>query len=158
MDGNVSRLADMARRHGAIPLAGAAAGLRQPVHADDLADLAVRGLQANPPLDLASPACGGTTLAYREVAERIAAAQPRKVRLLCLPRGLMVALVRARMLLPGSRGVNPEMVRRQNIDLVFDDSTLRQTLGWSPRPFEPMPADFVVPEQCQALQLPKGRV
>ena len=37
MDRNVSRLAAMARRHGVIPLAGAASGLRQPVHAEDLA-------------------------------------------------------------------------------------------------------------------------
>jgi len=154
MDHNVSRLAELARRHGIIPLAGAATGLRQPVHADDLADLAVRALQASPALDSASAACGGTTLTYRDMAERIAAAQPRKVRLLGLPQGVMVALVRARMLLPGSRGLNAEMVRRQNIDLVFDDSAVRQALDWSPRPFEPTPADFEVPGHCQALQLP----
>jgi len=156
MDRNVSRLAGMALRRGVIPLAGGATGLRQPVHADDLADLAVRALQGSPPLDIASPACGGSTLTYREMAERIAATVPRRVRLLNLPQGLMVALVRARALLPGSGSVNAEMVRRQNRDLVFDDSALRQALGWTPRPFAPTPADFDVPGHCQALQLPPG--
>jgi hypothetical protein len=42
-------------------------------------------------------------------------------------------------------GVNPEMVRRQGIDLVFDDSSAREVLGWNPRPFDPTPADFHLP-------------
>ena len=157
MDRNVSRLAEMARRHGLIPLAGTASGLRQPVHADDLAALAVSALQASPALDTASPACGGSTLAYREMAERIAATVARRVRLLSLPQGLMVALVRAQVLLKGARGVNAEMVRRQNRDLVFDDKALRQALGWSPRPFQPTPADFEVPQHARTLQLPDPR-
>jgi len=156
MDRNVSRLAGMAMRRGVIPLAGGATGLRQPVHADDLADLAVRALQVSPPLDMASPACGGSTLTYREMTERIAAAVPRRVRLLKLPEGLMAALVHVRALLPVSGSVNAEMVRRQNRDLVFDDSSLRQALDWSPRPFQPTASDFEVPEHCQALQLPPG--
>jgi nucleoside-diphosphate-sugar epimerase len=74
LDRNVSLLADLARRFGAIPLAGQAAGLRQPVHADDLAALAVQALTAPAPVSLDSPACGGSTLSYREMARRIAAA------------------------------------------------------------------------------------
>ena len=37
LDGNVSRLAGLIRRFGVLPLAGRGEGLRQPVHADDLA-------------------------------------------------------------------------------------------------------------------------
>src|SRR4029077_14864142 len=36
-DGNVSRLARLIRRFGVLPLMGSGAGLRQPVHAEDLA-------------------------------------------------------------------------------------------------------------------------
>jgi nucleoside-diphosphate-sugar epimerase len=154
MDRNVSLLAGLARRYGVIPLARPACGLRQPVHADDLADLAIRALRARPPLGLASPVCGGTTLTYRDMAQRIAAALARRTRLLHLPEGLMVVLVRALSLLPGAPGINTEMVRRQNRDLVFDDSALRQALGWEPRPFEPTSADFAVPAEARTLQLP----
>ena len=156
MDRNVSRLAAMARRHGVIPLAGAASGLRQPVHAEDLADLAVRALRTSAGLDTVSPACGGDSLTYREMAQRIAAAVPRRVRLLSLPVGVMVALLRVRALLSGPDGINAEMVRRQNRDLVFDDSALRRSLDWSPRPFRPTPADFEIPQHAQALQLPRS--
>ena len=154
MDRNVSVLADLARRFGMIPLAGPASGLRQPVHADDLALLAVLALQTDRPLDTVSAACGGSTLTYREMAGRVAALQPRPVRLPALPEGLMAALVRMLSLLRGGRGFNAEMVRRQNRDLVFDDSALRLALNWSPRPFEPHPEDFHVPDYAKALQLP----
>jgi nucleoside-diphosphate-sugar epimerase len=154
MDRNVSLLAELAGRFGVIPLAGPAGGLRQPVHADDLARLAVRALQADPPLDAVSTASGGSTLSYREMALRIAALQPRRVRLLRLPEGLMATLVRILSLVPGAPSVNAEMARRQNQDLVFDDKALRLALDWTPRPFEPTPADFEVPEHCKSLQLP----
>ena len=154
-DSNVSLLAGLARRFGLIPLAGSATGLRQPVHADDLAQLAVKALRSAQPLDAVSPACGGDTLSYREMAARVAALQRRPVRLLSLPEGIMALLVRIAAALQPGTGANPEMVRRQNRDLVFDDSALRLALDWSPRPFEPRPGDFSVPGYAQALQLPK---
>jgi nucleoside-diphosphate-sugar epimerase len=153
-DRNVSLLAALARRFGLIPLAGAAGGLRQPVHADDLAQLAVLALAAERPLTVTSAACGGSTLAYRAMAERVAAAMPGKVRLLTLPAGLMAAAVWSLSRLPGWQGLSTAMVRRQNQDLVFDDADLRQALNWSPRPFEPTAADFEVPVYARALQLP----
>ena len=154
MDRNVSLLAELARRYRLIPLAGAAGGLRQPVHADDLAALAVSALQVGAPLDAESAACGGETLSYRAMAERIAALQARPVRLLSLPPGLMATLIRMLALVPRWSAMNSEMARRQNRDLVFDDSALRLALDWSPRRFEPGIEDFVVPEHCKALQLP----
>ena len=153
LDRNVSLLAALARRFGAIPLAGKAAGLRQPVHADDLAALAVQALTAPAPLSLDSPACGGSTLSYREMAQRIATATPRRVRLLTLPEWLLAGAVTALSWVPRWRHLNAEMARRQNRDLVFDDTALRRALAWSPRPFEPTPADFQIPAQAQALQL-----
>jgi len=155
LDGNVSRLARLARRFGVIPLAGRATGLRQPVHADDLAQLVVSALSAEQPLDAVSPACGGDTLSYREMAARIAALQSRPVRLLSLPEGIMALLVRIAAALQPSAGANAEMVRRQNRDLVFEDSALRLALDWAPRPFEPRPEDFEVPGYAKALQLPE---
>jgi nucleoside-diphosphate-sugar epimerase len=153
-DRNVSLLAGLARRFGVIPLAGAAGGLRQPVHADDLAELALLALSADRPLTMTSAACGGGTLSYRTMSERVGAAVPGKVRLVTLPAGLMAAAVRLLALFPRWRGLSAEMVRRQNRDLVFDDSAIRQALHWSPRPFEPTAADFEVPDYACSLQLP----
>ena len=43
-DQNVTRLAGLSRRFGALPLAGDGSGLRQPVHAEDLATFALTAL------------------------------------------------------------------------------------------------------------------
>lgn len=153
-DRNVSLLAGLARRLGFIPLAGAAGGRRQPVHADDLAELALRALIGANPVTMTSEVCGGSTLTYRAMAERIAHAVRLDARVISLPAGLMAAMVRLISVLPGWRGLNPEMVRRQSHDLVFDDSELRRALDWAPRPFEPGTADFEVPEHARSLQMP----
>jgi len=156
LDRNISLLARLGNRSGFIPLAGKADGLRQPVHADDLARLAVDALEAEVALDLESPACGGSTLSYREMVEKVAASCPGRVRLLTLPPGLLAGAVRALSWLPPWSGLNAEMVRRQNRDLVFDDSALREALKYDPRPFQPTSADFQVPEYAKKLQLPKN--
>ena len=154
LDRNISLLARFGRRFGFIPVAGDAGGLRQPVHADDLASLAVQALGAQPPIELESPACGGSTLTYRAMVERIAGCGEKRVSVVSLPGSLLGGLVALSSRLPGLDSLNAEMVRRQGQDMTFDDSTLRDALGSTPRPFEPRPADFVVPPIAAALQLP----
>jgi hypothetical protein len=79
---------------------------------------------------------------------------PRRARLLTLPAGLLAALVPLLSRFGGWKGLNAEMARRQNRDLVFDDTALRDALDWSPRPFAPTAADFEIPTHAKTLQLP----
>lgn len=134
-DGNISRLASIIRRFGFIPLSGAASGLRQPVHADDLA-FAV--LQA-----LASPAThgrdydlsGSETLSYRAMVERIFRALGKRPRIVTVPPFLWrTAFNLAAPLLPGATG---EMGTRMERDLVFVNRKATADFGWKPRGFEP---------------------
>lgn len=152
LDQNISLLARFGQRSGWIPVASNADGLRQPVHADDLAELAVRALQADLMPSLECAACGGSTLAYREMAARTAECFSG-VRILSLPAVLFAWAVRLASVLPAYRGLNAEMVRRQSSDLVFDDTPLREQLGFEPRPFNPSPADFKISAECSELQL-----
>ncbi|MGD8682276.1 MAG: hypothetical protein PVJ33_18100 [Lysobacterales bacterium] len=154
MDGNVSLLRRFGERWGFIPLAGKAHGLRQPVHADDLAWLAARALTAENPVEGCSEACGGSTLRYSDMTRKLAESCNRRVRLVRLPPWMMAAALDLLTLSPRWRSLNPEMVRRQNRNLVFDDSLLREKLGWDPRPFQPTPEDFEMPEAARELQLP----
>jgi len=153
LDRNISLMARFGQRFGFIPLAERAEGLRQPVHADDLAALAVRCLVSEKAIRLESAACGGSTLSYREMMEKTAAACGKKVRILPLSARVLAVAVRLLALLPAFRGVNPEMVRRQGRDMIFDDSGLRKTLDYRPRPFHPVPADFEIPGYARKLQL-----
>lgn len=147
-DRNLSRLLRLGERTGFMPLSTRADGLRQPVHAGDLAELAVSALRRDDHSIFESPVCGGSMLTYREMLEKTARCGCRTIRLLAFPPWLMIPMVSVAALTGLASGVNPEMVRRQAIDLVFDDSPARDTLGWNPRSFDPTPADF---------QLPPGR-
>jgi nucleoside-diphosphate-sugar epimerase len=153
LDRNISLLAAWILRLGWLPLAGQATGLRQPVHADDLAGLAVNALMIDKPVSLDSPACGGSTLTYRQMAELIFDALDKPRRILSLPPRLMVALLSLLRLFPRLRGVNRQMIRRQNIDLVFDDSALKEYLDYQPRSFKPSTDDFKIPPKLEKYRL-----
>ena len=154
LDRNISRLAAWIRRHGWLPLAGQATGLRQPVHADDLAEVAVRALLADPPLTLDSPACGGSTISYQHMAELIFDSLNKPRRIIGVPPGVLTALTGLVAKLPAFHGLNREMVRRQNTDLVFDDSPLREALDYNPRPFQPASEDYEIPSCAMNYRLP----
>jgi len=153
LDRNISLLAAWIRRHRWLPLAGAAKGLRQPVHADDLAGVVVTALTVDKPVTMDSPACGGSTVSYRQMAGLIfdSLALPR--RMPAVPTPILAAAVGILSMLRAFRGVNREMVLRQNTDLVFDDSALRQALNYQPRKFKPTTADFEIPATAIKYQL-----
>lgn len=135
LDGNVSRLAGLARRFGVLPISGPGQGRRQPVHADDLAVAAVRALTAPASIHQTYALAGGETLSYRQMCERIFDGLGRRPRILSLPPGLWRAgLILASPVLPGATA---QMGERMDRDLVFDDNAARRDLGWSPRDFRP---------------------
>ena len=142
LDNNISRLASWIRRFGFLPVNGKASGLRQPVHADDLADVAVTALQTDDPLPRDLVLAGGSTLSYVDMVTGIFSALGKPARILHLPQWLFMLLVKLR---PGS-DINREMVRRQGDDLVFDDRPARELLAYKPRRFEPAERDFKLPE------------
>lgn len=156
LDHNISRLAGLISRFGWLPLAGAATGLRQPVHADDLAQLAVSALKPKGRLALDSPACGGSTLTYREMVEKIFESQSRTPRILSLPPRLLSWVLGLLTLVRLAGKTNREMIARQNVDLVFDDQEIRNNLDYRPRPFEPTPADFEIPAEANRYQIHPG--
>lgn len=146
LDTNISRLASWIGRFGFIPLNGRAAGLRQPVHADDLAAVAITAMLSNEELPQVLNLSGGETLSYSDMICRIFTALEKPVRLLRLPQWLFVLLVNlANTFRPGG-GTNSEMVRRQRLDLVVDDRQARELLNYNPRPFAPVAQDFSLPD------------
>jgi len=152
MDQNVSRIARLIRRFHFFPLAGRAGGLRQPVHAADLAGLALKLVQAENLRSLESPIGGGNVLTYRQMVERVFAANGLAPRTISITPSLLVGFFRALAWLPAMQGVNSGFFLRQNLDQVFDDGALRELAKFNPRPFEPTIADFSIPGYARALQ------
>jgi nucleoside-diphosphate-sugar epimerase len=146
LDSNITRLANWIRRYGFMPVNGPAEGLRQPVHADDLAAAAVAALTTEVELPRVLPLAGGSTLSYADMVRKIFAALGMKERLLRLPQWLMITLLSLARATGQAGGTNAEMVRRQRRDLVFDDHEARELLGYQPRAFGPAAADLALPQ------------
>ena len=135
-DGNVSRLAALVERFKVIPLAGSGRGLRQPVHAEDLAWAATAAAASPVTPGRAYDLPGGETLTYKQMVERIFLGLDRTPRIVCAPRLVWrLAFRLARGRLPGATAA---MGERMNQDLAFDGEPAAQDFGWAPRPFKPV--------------------
>ena len=134
-DANVTRLAGLLSRLPVAPVAGR--GQRAPVHADDLARLAVESAIAGEKSAGTWLLAGGETLTYPDLLRRVAASSGRHIRLLRLPAWLMNLGIRGAHLAGRLTDIKPAMIRRQAMDLVVDDTPAREQLGWNPRPFRP---------------------
>ena len=146
LDTNISRLAGWIRRFGFMPVNGRASGLRQPVHADDLASVAVRALLFEKELPPELFLAGGETISYSDMLKGIFKALDKKPRLVHLPQWLFILIISLVRAVKKGQGLNSEMVRRQQVDLVFDDQPARDLLDYDPRPYSPDESDFSMPE------------
>jgi len=135
-DANVSRLAELSERLPFVPVTGS--GLRQPVHADDLAELALRVLSMGKRSFGTWLLGGGETLGYPTMLRRIAKAQGRQARMIPVPAWALKAALRIGHALGSLRDISPVMLERQAVDLTVNDQPAREHLGWSPRPFRPL--------------------
>lgn len=134
-DPSISRLARLIARFGFFPLAGFGKGLRQPVHAEDLAIGALCAARSSGAVNKAYNVPGSETITYREMIGRIFDGLGKPRRIIPLPPILWrTAFHLARRVFPGA---NAEMGARMSKDLVFDASAAIQDFGWSPRPFHP---------------------
>jgi nucleoside-diphosphate-sugar epimerase len=134
---NVNRLTRLIGVFRFFLLAGDGAGRRQPVHAEDLAQLCLRCLQNRQPGVRTYLLAGGETLRYREMIERIFSRSGLTPRILTLPTFLMRGFVRILRWLPNQNDITPEMVERMEQDLCYDDREAINELGWHPRGFQP---------------------
>lgn len=136
-DGNISTIVRFIRRFRLFPLIGDGSAQRQPVHAEDLAQVVMLALGAQVAYGKAYNVSGGETLTYREMVARIFKAMDKRPLFVPVPLALLrVALAFVR-LFPGYRHLTMEMATRMQRDLVFDHDDATRDLGYSPGPFRP---------------------
>jgi uncharacterized protein YbjT (DUF2867 family) len=140
-DGNVSELARLIQRFGFLPLMGRGEGLRQPVHAEDLAIGAIAAAAAPAARDKIYAVPGHEILTYREMTGRIFDALGKRRWIIGAPEIVwLAAFALAKPLFPHA---NVAMGRRMSKNMVFDASEAVADFGWSPRAFRPrFPKDF----------------
>jgi len=143
-DKNLTEIARFVRRWGFFPLLGQAEGLRQPVHAEDVAAACVSALTRPAAANRAYNLSGGETLSYREMVGRIFGAIGKSPRLVTIPRWFFRLAVTTVNLIPRYRHWTMEMAERMNRDLVFNHADAVRDLGFAPRPFQIVREDLPI--------------
>ncbi|MGH8159397.1 MAG: NAD(P)H-binding protein [Rhodanobacter sp.] len=137
LDKSLTPIARRAMRLRLFPLP-AGSGLRQPVHADDIAQAVLAALECPMAAGRILPIGGGERLPAAEMFARVRRSLPRATVPLPLPAWLLRL---GRHALPPLRGP----LNRLDADLVADNDELRRLLGISPRPFRPEPSMWTAP-------------
>ncbi|WP_426527706.1 NAD-dependent epimerase/dehydratase family protein [Bradyrhizobium sp. McL0615] len=135
-DRNITPLSKLIRRFGFMPIVGGGPGLRQPVHAEDLAIGAISAASSPAAARKVYSLPGGETLTYREMIDRIfdGLRLPRRT-ISVSPFWWKAAFIIARPLFPGA---NAAMGTRMMKDMAFDSTPAREDFDWDPRMFNPV--------------------
>jgi nucleoside-diphosphate-sugar epimerase len=134
-DKNIAEIARFIRRFGFFPLLDGADGLRQPIHAQDVAGACMAALKSINVANRSYNLSGGETLSYREMVTRIFTACGLQTRFLHVPLWIFCIAVALMRLLPRYRQWTSAMARRMTKDMAFDHGEAARDLGFSPRPF-----------------------
>ncbi len=135
-DRNVTAIADMIRRFGFFVVAGRASGLRQPIHADDVALCVLASIGNARAYNRSFNTTGCAPIPYRLMVRRVAEALGKPPVVLSLPGWLLkLAMFAARS--AKLTKMSPVLFDRMNEDLAFDDEGAAEVLGVHPRAFFP---------------------
>ena len=146
-DKNVNVIARFIQRFDFFPLLGEARGLRQPVHAQDVALCCKAALNAEKAFNRAYNISGGEILTYREMGGRVFSAIGKKPRFVIFPFWIFRIAVFCLRVLPSFRRWSPARAERMNSVLVFDHQDASRDLDFFPRPFQLSSIDL--PNYCR---------
>ncbi|MCE2681185.1 MAG: NAD-dependent epimerase/dehydratase family protein [Burkholderiales bacterium] len=134
-DKNISEMARVIQRFRFFPLLGKASGLRQPIHACDVAEACLAALESSNVINRAYNLSGGETLTYKAMVKRIFQALGQRPWLISIPLWLFGLAVQILRQLPRYRQWTTAMAQRMNCDLVFDHTAASADFGFQPQPF-----------------------
>jgi nucleoside-diphosphate-sugar epimerase len=135
-DRNITPLARLIRRFRVMPLVGGGTGLRQPLHARDLAAGLIAAAATRAAAGQIYAVGGSETLTYREMIGRIFDALGLPRRTPAIPAALWRTLFP--LIKPLFPGANVAMGLRMTQDMAFDATPAIRDFGWSPRGFRPV--------------------
>ncbi len=144
-DKNITEIARFIHRFGFFPLFGKAKGLRQPVHADDVAEACIRALEK---VDLTSGAytiSGRDKMTYRTMVEHVFLAIGKPVRIVSMPLWMFKRAIQLLKFIPRYKQWTYAMAQRMNQDMDFDHSAATRDFGFTPRGFELTKKDITLP-------------
>jgi nucleoside-diphosphate-sugar epimerase len=136
-DKNIAHIVRFITKFGFFPVVKPALGMRQPLHAADLAE-ACMGVLDKPETEARTyNLAGGQVLSYRSMVEEIFLFLGKKPRIIPVQPWAYRAALAMLSRHPHYRYMNSEMGERMNMDMVFDISAAQRDFGFSPRLFQP---------------------
>jgi len=135
-DKNISEISRIIGMFGFFPLISKGAGLRQPVHVDDVANVCVAAICDSAVINRSYNIAGGQILTYREMVEEVFYAQGKRPRFILVPLMLFKILIKCIRLFSRYRHWTIDMVVRTNQDMLFDYADASLYLGFKPRKFK----------------------
>lgn len=138
LDKNISHIARFIRYFGFFPLIGNGQGLRQPIHAEDIALACIQILNHPTTVNKTYHLTGSETLTYKQMVNKIFTVLKRKPHFINLPPPLLAMVLTSLSLIPRYRHLTSSMGERMNQDLIFSSEAARQDFGFSARPFQPL--------------------
>lgn len=135
LDKNISTIAGLIRRWGFFPIVGEGRGLRQPVHADDLALACLVAVNRPATFNRAYNLVGGETITYRAMVEAIFVALDKRPVVISIPERLLKTAIQILRWFRPFRHLTTAMASRMSVDLCFDSSDAMQDFGYAPRGF-----------------------
>jgi nucleoside-diphosphate-sugar epimerase len=137
LDRSLTPLVDLARRWRVFPYVFDARGLRQPVHAEDLAKACAKLTTAPATPRLVYAVGGGERIAFARMLTRVRESLAFGTLALPLPFAFARAGAGIARRLPAYRAASAAALERMNEDLVVDHAAAVADFGWSPRDFQP---------------------
>lgn len=136
IDRSLTPIARMAMRWRVFPRLAGARGLRQPVHADDLASACLAAFLQPRSAGRSYALGGGERLSFDAMLARVRASLPMRTLPVPVPLGVVRVLagIAPRFGLPALRAA---MIERLGEDLIADHRPAVAELGWAPRDFHP---------------------
>jgi uncharacterized protein YbjT (DUF2867 family) len=136
-DRNCERISDQLSALQWFPLIGSGGGLRQPVHAEDLATAICQVLDHPVTAGQTYNLGGGEVLTFRDMVSRIGTANGKTAKFLPIPLPLARMGLRLASVLPRYRGIPAGSLERMTKDLVVDNFRAETDFDYQPRSFQP---------------------
>ncbi len=134
-DRNVADIARFVKRFGVFPVLGKGSGLRQPVHAADLAQACILAAECDTSYNRIYNLSGGETLTYRQMVSRVFEAMGKHPQIISVPESLFTLVILIARMSSKYKHLKPQMAKRMEQDLCFDHFSAVRDFGYAPRAF-----------------------
>lgn len=136
-DRSLSQLYRIGTKFGFVPVPVSAGGLRQPVHAADIAHACISALERRDAIARTIALGGSETLPAREMWSRVIACAGARA----VPAPGWLMSIGSHLTTGGGPALRAALQRWQQ-DQVVDNAAAESLLEWGPRGFAPMDGDF----------------